>query len=367
MQAKPVLAARLEELQHQELNLDPETTDTLVVSAGAAEPLHALLATLGEVATCEPVAARSSAEGPGLGPGAVQVDAEAAFTVVLRDRAGEPVAVPPGALAAVLRVAAPEGGPAVTVAVAEAEGGGGGAVAGAVAAGADGGPAAAGGGATVRCSYTPTAAGDLSIAVTVLGAHVPGSPFRVPVVAEGLVADHSAILDAPMAATLGGMLGAGRMWRARRLCTSASRAAHVADFKREVKDRSGQRTLVVIREANTGYVFGGYVHGPYGNSSAWKPASPENFVFTLGNVTGSPVKLGPDEPRHGNGHYEHANRGICMGDGHDLRVSSGSSYCTPGTYKQVAPGYTAPGPVDDKLLAGVYTFTLSQIEVFTVE
>ena len=348
--AKPVMTARLEDLQVQELALVPETTDTLVVDEGSRELLLAALARFGEVVVCDVAAARSSAEGPGLGPDALQLGDEAAFTVRLRDAAGEPARVPAEALGGVLRVTGPEGGPALAVA-----------------------PGGGDDGSTATVRYTPTAEGELAISVRVLGGHVPGSPFRVSVW-DGPLEIDSAILDGPMKATLAGMLGGGgRRWRARRLCASTTAVAHVADFKREVKDRNGTRTLVVIREANTGYVFGGYVHGPYGNAGnvqGAKLASPENFVFTLGNVTGSPVKLGPNTPNAAHGHNEISAFGVWMGNcgGAELAVYAGYSRCNrPSIYTTVAPGYTAPGPIDETLLAGINPFTFSRIEVFAVE
>ena len=345
--AKPVMVARLEELRVQELALEPETTDTLVVGDSTGEPLLAALAAFGEVVACDDVAAAQSiAEGAGVGPGELVLGKEASFTVTLRNAAGEPVAVPPEALGTVLQATGPEGGPVLAV----TPGGGG---------GDDDGASTA----TVR--YTPTVEGELNIDVRVLGGHVPGSPFRVPVVDVRLEID-SEILDGPMTKTLAGMLGAG-LWRARKVCGYDS-VFHPSDCSVAVFDaavKGHAQILTLIREQNTRYVFGGFVHDTFGltGQREWVVGNAENFVFSLGNVTGHPIKLKALRNQPKSIHP----RGCGLHMGTDL-----VAFCSHSTKRQhfttFAPGYTAAGANEGTMVSGVDgNFNPARMEVFIVE
>ena len=127
-------------------------------------------------------------------------------------------------------------------------------------------------------------------------------------------------------------------------------------------------TLTIIR-STTNHVFGAVIYDTFRNTGGWIPGHADNFLFTLGNIGGTPVKL----IKSFNG--QTLDFGVCMFNiytglvvgGSDLLTFGGvDGRCIPRTFTTVAPGYTTV-PVTDTLLAGSRTWTPDRIEVYAME
>lgn len=153
----------------------------------------------------------------------------------------------------------------------------------------------------------------------------------------------SQILDWQMKLTLQKMLPTDQRVSCR-LVHDMSRGARASDFDAAVKLVGP--TLTLIREASTKYVFGAYVHDTYGQGRGWVPGSMENFLFTLGNVTGNPVKLIRDPADSGNAWFDGC--GLHLGTDFVAFCSWG---CNPRNFTRRAEGYL--GAVTRATLSGV--------------
>ncbi len=130
---------------------------------------------------------------------------------------------------------------------------------------------------------------------------------------------------------------------------------------------NGKSRILVLVRNTAGYIFGGYVEDAFipRDDVYWVPGHANNFVFTLGNKTGQPMKL---LKNHGDvsGVLMKSEFGFLMGwastTTNDLRVGSGYC-CSPGSYTTLAPGYSGV-TIDNTLLAGSETWTPDLIEIF---
>jgi hypothetical protein len=124
--------------------------------------------------------------------------------------------------------------------------------------------------------------------------------------------------------------------------------------------------IVFIREANTKYVFGACVFDTFGTGGqGWIRGSGENFLFTLGNVSGQPAQLLLND--EGNGIHI-SSCGLHMGG--DLVVFCSTHSCMPNVYTKMAPGYS--GTITCSTLSGVSSgngttlYTPGRVEVYAL-
>ena len=91
------------------------------------------------------------------------------------------------------------------------------------------------------------------------------------------------------------------------------------------------------------------------------------FLFSLKNKDNlKPFKAAVYQNSH-RALYHYTNYGPTFGSGFDVHISNGNSHATLGTTYQPPPGYTY-GAINTKaLLAGTYTFTPSEVEVFYLQ
>lgn len=189
----------------------------------------------------------------------------------------------------------------------------------------------------------------------------------------------SSILDPQMQSALAGMFagdtGEGDRQRLNLSLLLTSQDGETEDFFHDKVWWIGQ-VLTVIKSTE-GHVFGGYFIDTMGSDRAdfnnWSFGSSENFVFTLGNLTGNPIKLlpcvGADGIYLGRG-------GLRMGrkrnsPNHDLVAFSSiaaNNTCVPTIYTNLAPGYSPVELVPGVLCGtpGNKQFTPALIEVFQV-
>mmetsp|Transcript_57051 Transcript_57051/g.90405 ORF Transcript_57051/g.90405 Transcript_57051/m.90405 type:complete len:492 (+) Transcript_57051:31-1506(+) len=169
----------------------------------------------------------------------------------------------------------------------------------------------------------------------------------------------SDILDDAMKTTLGEMLPMKRLSEISfRLIHDSNRGRDAASFDSAVRGMGP--TLTLIRERDTKYVFGAYIADTYGLHRSWVPGNPENFLFTLGNITGKPAKL-----------TRSANCSSGWHDGCGLHVGQGdliafcSHTCTSSSFTSFCKGYS--GKIDNSLLSGTPgPYVPDLMEVFAV-
>ncbi|CAE8608983.1 unnamed protein product [Polarella glacialis] len=172
----------------------------------------------------------------------------------------------------------------------------------------------------------------------------------------------SKILDQPMKVALGQMMPIGGAITCR-LVHDSTRGTSAAAFDAAVHGVGP--TLTVIRDQNTEFVFGAYVHDTYSNGvKGWKKASEHTFLFLLGNGLQEPVKLVSST---GNANWC-SGCGCTLGDSRNIfsaffennHANTGCAFAT------FAPGYS--GICSKALLSGNEDgrFTPGLMEVFAV-
>jgi len=166
----------------------------------------------------------------------------------------------------------------------------------------------------------------------------------------------SVLLSPHFFRTIQGWLGGNRHWNLRYRGTRDG--FNATDFHR-CCDNIGP-TVTIIRAS--GYLFGGYTPLPWNQSSGYQNSS-ACFLFTLTNSIGS-------SPTHfyskgTNSIYCSSGYGPTFGSGHDLHISS-NCHSNTSSYSNFPHGYTDSLGQGKNTFAGAYTFTVSDIEVFTV-
>mmetsp|Transcript_33520 Transcript_33520/g.48616 ORF Transcript_33520/g.48616 Transcript_33520/m.48616 type:complete len:347 (+) Transcript_33520:28-1068(+) len=172
----------------------------------------------------------------------------------------------------------------------------------------------------------------------------------------------SSILDSAMKETLVKMFDSNKgHLNLKLLCTSAQ-GIGVAVFDNATK---GKGRILTLIKSNANHVFGCFIEDIFGQQGAWIPGSTENFLFALGNFTGSPAKLF----NSGNGNSIHITScGLHAGQSGDLVAFCSHSCAAPTTYTRWAPGYT-PVTLSAGFLCGTPgnpTYTPLIMEVFQV-
>jgi hypothetical protein len=176
----------------------------------------------------------------------------------------------------------------------------------------------------------------------------------------------SGILDAAMQVTLAQMLPqfgpSAERPTLHLLCTSAQ-GTGVAVFDNATK---GKNRILTVIKSTANHVFGAYIEDTFGQGGAWIPGSKENFLFALGNITGTPAKL----MNSGVGNSVHITScGLHCGNSGDLVAFCNSHSCAnPATYKTWAPGFTAV-PLSAGFLCGTSgnaNYTPLLMEVYQV-
>jgi hypothetical protein len=224
-------------------------------------------------------------------------------------------------------------------------------------------------------SYLLHRQSDVRLAVTFDGEHIPGSPFPKLVFDLTFTNGPSTILSDSLVSTLMLMLPSNR--HSLNLLHSSSNGITPAQFWEAVEGKS--RILVLVRNT-AGYIFGGYVENDFDfegvpDFAPWVQGHDYNFVFSLGNKTGKPVKLLKNVDAYPGiifdskfgllmGHCGQVNGGLdaLIGQTSDLRVGNGYC-CSPKSYTTRAPGYSGV-TIDSTLLAGSETWTPDLIEIF---
>lgn len=119
---------------------------------------------------------------------------------------------------------------------------------------------------------------------------------------------------------------------------------------------------VVIIKTTSNHIFGGYVGVNMVSNSNYQTVPA--FIFSLVNPRNKIVKL---YPNGSNSIYCQTTYGPTFGSGHDIYVSGNlaSGSCSPSTYTTPAPGY--PTGVDSSQFNSGSSFTVADIEAFTVQ
>jgi len=132
-----------------------------------------------------------------------------------------------------------------------------------------------------------------------------------------------------------------------------------------------ERTISVIRAADTNYIFGGYASVAWDSVHEYKQ-DPDSFIFSLINEKDTPL-IFKNNDHNGNFDYSictNSNYGPTFGVGHDLHICSDSN-TTDGSYSNLGNTFvnsTADISYDEyfKFLAGSHKFLVSEIEVFQI-
>jgi len=121
-------------------------------------------------------------------------------------------------------------------------------------------------------------------------------------------------------------------------------------------------TFTVIKSGS--YLSGGYNHESWHQSGSY--ASSGCWLYTLENPSHTTLKFLQSGSY---GAYSSSGYGPTWGGGHDLHINSSmlsnSNYSSPSSFTTIAGGYS--GSFSNSTLFGSYNFTVSDIEVFTVE
>jgi hypothetical protein len=120
-------------------------------------------------------------------------------------------------------------------------------------------------------------------------------------------------------------------------------------------------TLTVIKtSSNTTNIFGGYTQADW-SGYTWQYDS-NAFLFSLVNSYNTPVKMLVFNPQ--NAIYASSYYGPTFGGGHDLYLSSDSSY----GYSNLGYSYQVPSFLtsSQSFLAGSYSFKPIEIEVYAI-
>ncbi|KAL9961673.1 hypothetical protein ACROYT_G030665 [Oculina patagonica] len=121
------------------------------------------------------------------------------------------------------------------------------------------------------------------------------------------------------------------------------------------------RTFTIIRKDQ--YVFGGYVDIPWDTSSGWSSSS-NAFIFSLRNKEGlGPFKSMVKQPQYAI--YRNSGYGPTFGGGNDITIADNANSNT-NSYTNFGYSYSVPSGVQSSrtILAGTYTFTPDEVEVF---
>ena len=124
------------------------------------------------------------------------------------------------------------------------------------------------------------------------------------------------------------------------------------------------RLLVLVRNAEAGWLFGGFTALGFLKGANRFYADPAAFLFSLTNPAGRPERLA--SKGDGNGVYYYSSHLAALGGGHDLLIADGcasnkSSYTHPGT------SYAAPSVAGSHPMAqGYVEFTVAELVAWTV-
>jgi hypothetical protein len=169
----------------------------------------------------------------------------------------------------------------------------------------------------------------------------------------------SQILDNKMRGTLSHVLEAKPLTF---LTSSAQIGSTAPAFDAVVQ---GKGPFVLLIQAASGHVFGAYVPEEFSSKTGWLPCRPDLVLFSLGNLTGTPLKL---LPVHGAARMHFGRCGLHVGQNSGL-VCFCSHSCGhfPESEWTAAPGY----PSDRRAGAlcgtpGLAVFTPQLMEIFVV-
>ena len=158
-------------------------------------------------------------------------------------------------------------------------------------------------------------------------------------------ATSSILSNAPMKETLAKMFDSNKgKLKLLLLCTSAQ--GTTADvFDNATK---GKGMILTLIKSTENHVFGCFIEDTFGSAGAWVVGSAENFIFSLGNITGKPAKL--LNSRNGTKGIHITSCGLHAGNG-DLVACCSHSCGVPATYTTWAPGFT-PATLSAGFLCG---------------
>jgi hypothetical protein len=159
-------------------------------------------------------------------------------------------------------------------------------------------------------------------------------------------ATSSILSNAPMKETLAKMFDSNKgSLNLQLLCTSAQ-GARAAFFNNATKGKGMILTLIKCTE---NHVFGCFIEDTFGSAGGCIVGSAENFIFSLGNITGSPAKL--LNSRNSTQGIHIASCGLHAGNGDLVAFCSSHSCGVPATYTTWAPGFT-PATLSAGFLCG---------------
>lgn len=147
------------------------------------------------------------------------------------------------------------------------------------------------------------------------------------------------------------------------LLFKASRDGFAASTFHSKCDNRGE-TITIIQSTNDN-IFGGYTSKPWTSNGGWIDDSQKAFIFALKSQNGNdPQKWKVKSAQAQYTVYHHSSYGPTFGGGHDIYIcnncdSQGSSHSNL--------GHTYQAPQDKNLLAGSYTFTVKDYEVWLIE
>jgi hypothetical protein len=149
------------------------------------------------------------------------------------------------------------------------------------------------------------------------------------------------------------------------LLHTMAQGAAAAHFDPKV---AGKGRILVVVQSSAGHIFGGFTFDVLGTGYGWlnhSEANPGNFVFALGNKTGTPLKL---LPAPGNNSVHTAGCGFHLGA--DLVAFCSSHYCNSSSFTVAAPGFATvtlqPGTLCGNN-PGTHAYTPLNMEVFQVQ
>ena len=118
------------------------------------------------------------------------------------------------------------------------------------------------------------------------------------------------------------------------------------------------RLLVLVRNAEAGWLFGGFTALGFLKGATRFYADPAAFLFSLTNPAGRPERLA--SKGDGNGVYYHSSHLVHMGNGWDFAIADG---CASNKSSWTNPGHSYAAP---SVAGGSHPMARGQVVKFTV-
>ncbi|XP_046841758.1 uncharacterized protein LOC124435855 [Xenia sp. Carnegie-2017] len=127
------------------------------------------------------------------------------------------------------------------------------------------------------------------------------------------------------------------------------------------------KTITLVKVGR--YIFGGYSTNQWGGSSGSYRTSSSNYIFSLRNKDNLSPFRSDVYQNSNNAIYTDPDYGPTFGGGHDIHIASNAnkntnSYTNFGHTYRPPSGYSYTSSNTRALLAGSYTFTPDEVEVY---